>query len=260
MINNLADHSLDALKLSACLGLNFDLDMYTTLKDEGLYASLQEIISSLGIFELIDGHYFRWKHVAVFEAVQSIIISNERRELHGQIADSLRNLTNVHNSRYARHSVYAAQYDDAFDRYMSAGDEAEKKSDYLAAVGFYQQAKVCLSKSSTKPTLRRRLSPYAALGWCLRELIRYDEAEMELEYCQSECSKVPEEKRNQRFEEIELDVTTSLATLKQAQSKYSEAIDMYERALPNARANVKKHSKVWLANHVGKLYSLISLS
>jgi len=231
--------------------------MYKSLKDEGLYASLKEIISSVGIFELIDGHNFRWKHVAVYEAVQSIIISNERRELHGQIADSLRNLTNVHNSRYARHSVYAAKYDDGFDRYMSAGDEAEKKSDYLAAVGFYQQAKVCLS-SSTKPSLRRRLSPYAALGWCLRELIRYDEAEMELEYCQSECSKVPEEKRNQRFEEIELDVSTSLATLKQAQSKYSEAIDMYERALPTARANVKKHSKVWLANHVGKLYSLIS--
>lgn len=215
-------------------------------------------MSSLGIFDVIDGHLYQWRHVSVYEAVESIIIFNERVEIQGQIADSLRDLsssnTNDNCAQYARHSVMADRWEDAFDRYMDAGDKAETRLDYLGAVSFYQQAKVCLSKSPTKPTLRRRLSPYAALGWCLRELVRYDEAEMELEYCLEQTTAVPERRKNKQFEEIELDVITTLATLKQAQSKYLEAIEMYERALPIARANQEMHSKVWLAHHVGKLH------
>jgi tetratricopeptide (TPR) repeat protein len=84
----------------------------------------------------------------------------------------------------------------------------------------------------------------------LRELVRYEEAEQELEFCLEETMSIPEKKRNAQFEEIELNVVTTLATLKQAQSKYPEAMEMYDRALPMARANKEKHSRVWLANHV----------
>ena len=253
VINNLPDHLLDALKLSACIGITFDIDRYKALKEEGFYASLQEIISSVGIFDELDDHCYRWKHVAVYEAVQSIIIRNERVEIQGRIADSVRDLPSKNDcAQFARHSVMAERWDDAFDRYMDAGDAAEERLDFLGAVGLYQQAKICLTKSRTKPTLRRKLSPYAALGWCLRELVRYDDAEMELEYCLKQTMAVPERKRNNQFEEIEVDVITTLATLKQAQSKYVEAMQMYEHALPKCRANTETHSLVWLAHHVAQ--------
>ena len=58
---------------------------------------------------------------------------------------------------------------------------------------------------------------------------------------------VPEYRRNV---DIELEVVTTLAMLKQSQSKYSEAMAMFGRALPLARANKEKHSQVWLAHHV----------
>ena len=50
--------------------------------------------------------------------------------------------------------------------------------------------------------------------------------------------------------EINLHALTALAALKQAQSQYNEAIEMYEHALPIARESKESHSRVWLANHV----------
>ena len=282
VISHFSHHLLDSLKVAACMGITFDLNKYEALKNEqGLHDSLQEVIESHGIFDcdqstksIIDGSVciYRWKHVAVFEAVESIIISNERIEIHCRIADSLAQLedddhysrsssisgnNNINSSKdnddaqyYAWDYVMAQRWDDAFDRYMEAGTHAEERLDFVGAVTMYQQAEACLTKSHKKPSLRRRLSPHAAMGWCLRELTRFEEAEMELEFCLKKTMAVPEEKRNEQFEEIELDVVTTLATLKQAESKYSEAMEMYERALPIARANREKHSRVWLAHHV----------
>ena len=59
-----------------------------------------------------------------------------------------------------------------------------------------------------------------------------------------------EEEKDSEFQEIELEVVTTLATLKQALSKYSEAMEMFDQVLPTARANKEKHSYMWLANHV----------
>lgn len=255
VINNLPHHLLDALKVAACMGIAFDMNKYQALKsDEGLHDSLQELTASHRIFEEAGGCY-RWKHVAVHEAVESIIISNERTEIRSRIADSLlRKGEGSHSSedahQYARHCAMAERWDEAFDRYMEAGGAAEEKLDFNGAVGMYQQAKMCLKRSERKPSLQRKLSPHAALGWCLRELFRYEDAEKELEFCLKQTMAVPQKRRNSQFEQIELDVVTTLATLKQAQSKYDEAVEMFERALPIARANKEKHTRVWLAHHV----------
>lgn len=209
VINILPDNLLEALKVASCLGISFDLGKYTSLRDEGLNHSLQEMTNSYGIFEETKGCY-KWKHTAVYEAVESIIISNERIEIQSRIAYSLRDLPTSHrgDAQYARHYAMAEQWDEAFDRYMEAGQKAEETLDFVGAVGMYQQAKVCLPKSPKKPSLRRKLSPHAALGWCLREMVRYDEAEMELEYCLKHIMSVPERKRNSQFKEMELDVVT----------------------------------------------------
>jgi tetratricopeptide (TPR) repeat protein len=250
-INNLPHQVLDALKIAAQIGITFDVDKYSSLCLHGFHDSLQELITSHGIFYKTNGHCYRWRHVAVYEAVLTIIISNERFEIQGRIADSLQDLplSRICNNgvQYARHYALAERWDEAFDRYMEAGDEAEKKHDFAGAVGIYQQAKICLTKTRNNPSLQRRLSPHAALGLCLRELMRYDDAEAELEFCLSQIMTVPEYLRNA---EIELEVVTTLAMLKQYQSKYSEALAMYARALPLARANKERHSEVWLAHHV----------
>jgi tetratricopeptide (TPR) repeat protein len=250
-INNLPHHLLDALKVASQIGTSFDVDEYASLCLQGFHNSLQELIVSHGIFDGKNDHCFRWRHIAVYEAVLSIIISNERFELHGRIADSLRDSSlspiGKSDARYARHFELAERWGDAFDRYMEAGDQAEKKHDFAGAVGIYQQAKLCLTKARKNHSLQRRLSPHAALGLCFKELMRYEDAERELEFCLEQIMTVPEHRRNV---EIELKVVTNLAVLKQSQSKYSEAMAMYERALPLARANKETHSQAWLAHHV----------
>jgi len=221
----------------------------------GFHNALQEVIASHGIFCESDGCY-SWKHVAVYEAVESIIISNERFEIQNCIADSLSlfqdgNLDDKDdNAQYARHFIMAERWDEAFDQFMEAGSKAEERLDFVGAVAMYEQAKMCLVKSTRTPSLRRKLSPHNALGWCLRELVRYDDAEHELEFCLKQINDVAEEEKDSEFQEIELEVVTTLATLKQALSKYSEAMEMFDQALPTARDNKEKHSFMWLANHV----------
>ena len=267
VINNLPEDQLDALKIATCLGSRFDLDVYDLLRGDGFHESLEEVMASHGIFEKLDGNVCRWKNVAAFEAVESIIISNERREIHDLTASSLQQagvlqqFSDTNSAQhlsdeskgyvlYARHHAMAKQWDKAFDLYMKAGKVAEKVIDFPGAVNLYREAKACLSRSKSAPSLKRKLSPHAALGACYRELIRYNEAEEELEFCLEQTMAVPEEERDSAFKEVEIDVITTLATLKQAQSKYGEAIDLYERALPTAREPKELQSNTWLAHHV----------
>ncbi|KAL7458027.1 hypothetical protein ACHAWC_009516 [Mediolabrus comicus] len=262
VINNLPEDQLDALKIATCLGSRFDLDVYDSLRGDGFHDSLEEVMASHGIFEKLDGNVCRWKNIAAFEAVESIIISNERREIHDLIASSLQQFSDTSSAQhlsdesrgyvlYARHHAMAKQWNEAFDLYMKAGKVAEKAIDFPGAVNLYRKAKSCLSRSKSTPSLKRKLSPHAALGACYRELIRYNEAEEELEFCLEQTMAVPEEDRDSAFKEVEIDVITTLATLKQAQSKYGEAIDLYERALPTARESKELQSNtLWLAHHV----------
>jgi len=253
VINNLPENHLDALKIATCLGFTFDLNIYEAMKREGFHRSLEEVMASHGIFHKVERDVYRWKNVATFEAVESIIISNERREIHERIAGSLEHLSDESKGIvfYARHHAMAKQWEKAFDLYMMAGKKAEEEIDFTGAVSLYTEAKPCLSRTRVKPSLKRKLSPHAALGSCYRELVRYDEAEEELEFCLDKTMDIPEDERDLAFREIEIDVITTLAKLKQAQSKYGEAMELYERALPTARGTKELQSNiVWLAHHV----------
>ena len=209
----LSDCQLDAIKLASCLGYQFDLNNnYAQLRDTNeLHTTLQQV----GIFDIIEETKYKWRHIAIYEAVESIIISNERVELQLRITDSLSNVPNseLGNALYASHFMKAQRIDEAFDLYMEAGKRLEENLDFTAAVGMYEEAKGCLSKSSKKPSLRRKLSPYAALGWCLRELVRYEDAEKELEFCLTQTMAVPERKRNSLFKEVELDIVATVEWL-----------------------------------------------
>lgn len=254
VINNLPHEEFDALKVACCLGTTFHVEKFEALRYEGFYESLLSVIASHGIFEKHDDGCYKWKHHAVFEAVESIIISNERVEIHGRIAASLNPLTLEHvkgDAQFARHYAMADRWDEALSQYMDAGKKAEKNLDFMGAENMYKQAEICLQKFETTPSLQQLLSPRISRGWCLRELVRYQDAEDELEHCLKAVLDVPEEdQKSVEYKDTYLQVITALATLKQAQSKYREAMELYERALPIARENQESHSRVWLANHV----------
>ncbi|KAL7471236.1 hypothetical protein ACHAXS_011573 [Conticribra weissflogii] len=264
LLNNLPHQEMDALKVACCLGTTFRIERFEALKYEGFYESLLAVIASHGIFDKIDVEHYKWKHISVFEAVESIIISNERIEIHGRIADALNPLTVDHvegDAQFARHYSMADRWTEAYSQYMEAGKKAERNLDFMGAVSLYKQAESCLKRMEGQPSLEQRLSPRIALGLCLRELIRYDDAEIELEYCLNATTTVSEESRASiEFTETYLKVITALATLKQAQSKYPEAIELYDRALPIARENQGLHSQVWLANHVAAYAEILRKS
>jgi len=264
VLNNLPHQEMDALKVACCLGTMFRIERFEALKYEGFYESLLAVIASHGIFDKIDVEHYKWKHIAVFEAVESIIISNERIEIHGRIADALNPLTVDHvegDAQFARHYSMAERWKEAYSQYMEAGKKAERNLDFLGALSLYKQAESCLKQMEGQPSLEQMLSPRIAIGLCLRELIRYDDAEIELEYCLNATNNVSEEnKASIEFTETYLKVITALATLKQAQSKYLEAIELYDRALPIARENQGLHSQVWLANHVAAYAEILRKS
>lgn len=77
----------------------------------------------------------------------------------------------------------------------------------------------------------------------MQALERFDAAERELESSLEWTMSLPE---NDRHEEYSL--LTALAKVKSFRSKYREAIELYERALPLVDTNA--HSPKWLAHHI----------
>lgn len=167
VLNNLPHQEMDALKVACCLGAMFRIERFEALKYEGFYESLLAVIASHGIFDKIDVEHYKWKQIAVFEAVESIIISNERIEIHGRIADALNPLTVDHvegDAQFARHYLMAERWKEAYSQYMEAGKKAERNLDFMGALSLYKQAESCLKQMEGQPSLEEMLSPRIALG------------------------------------------------------------------------------------------------
>jgi len=77
--------------------------------------------------------------------------------------------------------------------------------------------------------------PQIKLASCLRELARYNEAEIVLKDCLEEVDDCDGSCDN----ELHARALTSLAVLYQAQSKYDAAIQLHEKAIPMARNNIE---------------------
>ena len=221
-------------------GMIFSHSTYDALESEGFFHLLHSLISSHHIFDVNIG-YYKWRHSVVFDAVSSIIITDERQEIHERICDSFRRSSSTScDVQRARHYSIAHRWDEAWDQYMEAGKRSEKIFDYAHAVTCYNEAKQCLRERSP---LREKIACSTALGWCLQALECYDEAGIELESSLEATMSLPE---NDREEEYSL--LTALAKVKASQSKYGDAIKLYERALPIV--DTKTHSPKWLAHHI----------
>lgn len=169
---------------------------YPVLQSEGFF----DILRSLKSFFDFDycGSSFRWRQSVVFDAVSSIIISDEKQELHMRICDSFdRNLsTNNCDVQQARHYSIVCRFDEALDQYMDAGKRSEKLFDYTHSVSCYNQAKLCLRQKSS---IREKISCSAALGWSLQASELYDDAVEELESALELTKSLPEDNCEEEY-------------------------------------------------------------
>eukprot|EP00804_Cyclotella_cryptica_P020226 CCRYP_010919-RA/>CCRYP_010919-RA protein AED:0.03 eAED:0.03 QI:456/1/1/1/1/1/5/369/1533 len=249
-LSSLPHNELDSLKTACCMGMIFPHKTYDVLESEGFFRLLHSLISSHHIFDF-DDDWYKWRHSVVFDAVSSIIITDERQEIHERICDSFRRSSSTScDVQRAKHYSIAHRWDEAWDQYMDAGKRSEKIFDYTHAVTCYNKAKQCLRERSSP---REKIACSTALGWCLQALECYDEAEKELESSLEATMSLPE---NDREEEYSL--LTALAKVKASQSKYSDAIKLYERALPIV--DTKIHSPKWLAHHISSYGEILRKS
>lgn len=102
------------------------MQKYELLKSDGLVDLLEEVNSTHGIVD-VNGENFRWRHVALFEALQSIIISNERTEIHERICDSFDRMSemSVGDVQHAKHYSMAGKWNEACDKYMESGNRGK---------------------------------------------------------------------------------------------------------------------------------------
>lgn len=327
--NDLPPHLWDAMKMAACIGPAFNADDYESLRpschsgipgmncDENadgpsFMDRVRELEASHGVFERRDGGgrssgRYKWKRREVFEAVSSVVISNERRELHGAIVDGFSDFDepsgdeNANDDEkptdeeapstgqsseqrirkrpgsvlLARHSALASRWDVAFSHYTAAGASAEVMMKFTEAEGMYRKAIVCWEEAAKgqcgdgaeNSTIGdgEYLSANIKLGNCLRELAQFKEAEEVLTTClqvASEARKLSGDEKPQddgkdeadpgkeEDEETFLHALASLARLHQNQSKYVQAQDLYEQALPIARSKKESQPGPWLAGHI----------
>ena len=257
--NKLSPPLWDALKIASCIGYSFDADLYSTLNQVlEFMPKIRELSAKYDCFEQTGSH-FRWKQQAVYEAVKSLLMVNQRQKIHSMIVSAFKQsdidygeIDNVKGGDVrrllGRHCALAEDWAGAFEQYMRAGDRAKAMFNFNEAAKMYEEAIDFQVKMHEVPTLRSRMIPTINLGTCLRELARYKEAEAVLTRCLSETQN--------EFSDIAMDeelyvvALTALAALYQAQSKYDAARRLFERAVPIAHNIQESRSSLWLASNI----------
>lgn len=257
--NKLSPPLWDALKIASCIGYSFDADLYSTLNQVlNFMPKIRELSAEYDCFEQTGSH-FRWKQQAVYEAVKSLLMVNQRQKIHSMIVCAFEQSKINHGEiddikggdvrrLLGRHCALAEDWAGAFEQYFRAGDRAKSMFNFNEASKMYEEAIDFQAKMSEQPPLRSRMVPTINLGTCLRQLARYKEAEAVLTRClneaQSEFSDIALD------EELYVRALTALAALYQAQSKYDLAKKLFERAVPIARNIQESRSSLWLADNI----------
>ena len=253
-LNQLPPPLWDVLKIASCIGYSIDGSLYSTLDQELNFTSkIRELTEKHDCFEQT-GTQFRWKQQAVYEAVKSLLMVNQRQKIHSMIVRAFKQskIHHVDDTKaddvcrlLGRHSALAEDWAGAREHYMRAGDRANAMFNFNEAKKLYEEAIHYQAKLTEQPPLRSRMIPTINLGTCLRELAHYKEAESVLTQCLNEAQS--------EFSDITLDeelcvrALSALAALYQAQSKYDAARKLFERAVPIARNIQESRSSLWLA-------------
>jgi tetratricopeptide (TPR) repeat protein len=254
--NKLSPPLWDALKIASCIGYSFDADLYSTLNQVlDFMPKIRELAVKYDCFDQT-GVHFRWKQQAVYEAVKSLLMLNQRQKIHRMIVRAFeQNHGEIDDIKggdirrlLGRHCALAEDWAGAFEQYMRAGDRAKALFNFNEASKMYEEAIDFQAKMSEQLPLRTRMVPTINLGTCLRELARYKEAETVLTRCLNEAQR--ELSDVALDEELYVRALTALAALYQARSKYDSARKLFERAVPIARNIQESKSSLWLAENI----------
>ena len=257
--NKLSPPLWDALKIASCIGYSFDADLYSTLNQRlDFMPKIRELSTTYDCFEQI-GSLFRWKQQAVYEAVKSLLMVNQRQKIHRIIVKAFEQsaINNAEvddvkggdfNRLLGRHYALAEDWSGAAEQFTRAGDRALAMFNFNEASKMYEEAIDFRAKMSDQLPLRYRLIPTINLGTCLREVARYKEAETLLTRCLNEAQ--VDLSDGVLDEELYVRALTALAALYQAQSKYDAARGLFERAVPIARNIQESRSSLWLAGNI----------
>lgn len=256
--NHLSPPLWDALKIASCIGYNFDIELYSSLdKVLDFMTKVKELADKHECFER-NGSHFRWKQQAVYEAVKSLLMVNQRQKIHRMIVRAFKeNKVNLKaddmkkgdvHRLLGRHCALAEDWNGAFEQYMSAGDRAKATFNFNEASKMYEEAIDFQARMGAQPPLRSRIIPSINLGTCLRELARYKEAETVLTRCLNQAKSASS--GDTLDEQLFVRALTALAALYQAQSKYAAARKLYEKAVPIAQNIQESKSSLWLADNI----------
>ena len=254
--NDLSPVLWDALKIASCIGYSFDAAVYGELTALNLIPRIELLTKKYDAFECCSGTRYKWKHQAVFESVKSLLMTQQRIQLHRVIVGAFEerraffanspDLCDEVHRILARHCSLAEMWENAFTQYVHAGMYAERTYKFSEAVKMYEEAISGQSNLAHRsPSSHQLLMPKIRRGSCLKELARYNEAETILTQCLVEAEKDTELGGGDEMMLIE--ALTALAALHQAQSHYNEARELYKRALPLSRQMQSSPSSLWLA-------------
>jgi tetratricopeptide (TPR) repeat protein len=195
--NHLSPPLWDALKIASCIGYSFDAEVYSSLNTVlDFMPKVQELTEKHECFEK-NGNQFRWRQQAVYEAVKSLLMVNQRQKIHRMIVRAFKDNKvdlgaedmkrgDIHRL-LGRHCALAEDWHGAFEQYMNAGDRAKATFNFNEASKMYEEAIDFQARINKQPPLRSRIIPSINLGTCLRELARYKEAEAILTRCLGEA-------------------------------------------------------------------------
>ena len=139
---------------------------------------------------------YKWKQAAVYEAVSSLLVTTQRKEIHKMIVDGFQRQTESGVSlskgemhfRMAIHCMKAGRYGDAHDAFLRAASYAERMYRFDEALRLYKEAIGCQNRMNTEHD-SKELLPTLLMGDCYRKVARYQEARSALESCLEEIEK-----------------------------------------------------------------------
>ena len=186
-IGNLSENTWEILKIAACIGFEFDIEILALVAEktnDEIFADLLEAFNE-GIIIKIEGEA-RFVHDKVGEAAHSLIDQEERQKIHYKIAQKLLSLKDQQDElifniadqlNFARSLLTESEKKIAIDKNIRAGHKAKSAVAYNAASDFYRNSAELLPQNSWEVDYEDTLVIYNAWSEVEYLATHYEKAE-----------------------------------------------------------------------------------
>lgn len=185
-IDRLERRSRQILELASVIGREFSERLLRAVANQqDLESQLHRLRELEFIYEkeITPELLYLFKHYLTQEATYNSILTQRRKEMHGQVAAAIEQIYKDGLDRYysvlAQHYEKAEEYRRAFECYRLAGDKAQGTTSVSAAAQLYERSETALQMD--RPVLRNKWKYFTvaggmclvlliALGWIFRVL------------------------------------------------------------------------------------------